>query len=81
MRSYLLRGKVRHRRSRPFVYQMEHDVFYFALDLRELDEVARRLRLVSRNRRNVFSFRDADHWLPVAADLEASVHEHLRAEG
>lgn len=81
MRSYLLRGKVRHRRSRPFVYELEHDVFYFALDLRELDQVARRLRLVSRNRRNLFSFRDADHWLPAAADLEASVHAHLRAEG
>ena len=41
-----------------------HDVFYFALDLSELDEVTRRLRLLSRNRRNVFSFRDVDHLVP-----------------
>ena len=58
MRSHLLEGKVRHRRTRPAVYELEHDVFYFALDLAEIDDVARRFRLVSRNRPNVFSFRD-----------------------
>ena len=39
MRSHLLEGKVRHRRSRPVVYALEHDVYYVALDLAELDEV------------------------------------------
>ena len=48
MRSHLLAGKVRHRRSSPFVYEFEHDVWYFAIDLDEIDEVASRLRLVSR---------------------------------
>lgn len=81
MRSHLVRGRVRHRRSRPFVYELDHEVFYFALDLSELDEVARRHRSVSRNGRGLFSFRDADHWTPAATDLEASVHAHLRAEG
>jgi uncharacterized protein len=79
--SHLLEGKVRHRRSRPTVYEFEHDVYYFALDLDELDEVASRLRLVSRNRRNVYSFRDSDHLLPQADDLRAAVWDHLRAEG
>jgi hypothetical protein len=60
---------------------MEHDVFYFALDLSELDEVDASLRLVSRNRRNVFGFRDADHWPRPATDLQATVLDHLRAEG
>jgi DUF1365 family protein len=68
MRSHLLQGKVRHRRSSPFVYELEHDVWYFALDLDEIDEVASKLRLVSRNRRNVLTFRDDDHMLPPAAD-------------
>ena len=40
MRSHLLEGVVRHRRVRPFAYALEHDVFYVALDLDELDEVA-----------------------------------------
>ena len=41
MNSHLLEGIVRHRRVRPFVYALEHDVFYVALDLDELDEVPR----------------------------------------
>ena len=40
MKSHLLDGVVRHRRVRPFVYALEHGVYYFALDLDELDEVA-----------------------------------------
>lgn len=81
MRSHLLEGKVRHRRSRPFVYELEQDVYYFALDLTELDEVARELRLVSRNRPNVVVFRDEDYLVPPAADLEAGVRAHLREQG
>ena len=38
----------------PVVYALEHDVYYFALDLDELDEVRSGLRLVGRNRRNLF---------------------------
>ena len=81
LRSHLLAGKVRHRRARPFTYQLEHDVFYFALDLAELDAVAARLRLVGRNRRSVVGFRDADHLPTPATDLDADVRAHLRAEG
>jgi len=81
MRSHLLEGKVHHRRARPFTYELEHDVFYFALDLGELDEVARRLRLVSRNRRNVVTFRDVDHLPEPATDVPADIRAHLRAEG
>ena len=81
MRSHLLEGKVRHRRARPFVYALEHDVFYIALDLDELDEVPRRVRLVSRNRPNLLSFRDDDHLDPPAGDLREAVREHLRSEG
>ena len=41
MRSHLLEGIVRHRRARPFDYALEHDVYYVALDLDELDAVDR----------------------------------------
>jgi hypothetical protein len=81
MRSHLLHGKVRHRRSRPVVYELEHDVFYLALDLAEMETAFGGLRLLSRNRRNVLSVRDRDHWLPAAIDLAASVRAHLAAEG
>ena len=39
MRSHLLEGKLRHRRSNPIDYALEHSVYYAALDLAELDEV------------------------------------------
>ena len=71
VRSHLLEGKVRHRRSRPFVYALEHDVWYVALDLDELDAVPRSLRLLSRNRPNLVTLRDRDHLLPPATDLRA----------
>ena len=71
MRSHLLEGKVRHRRSGPFTYGLEHDVWYAALDLAELDELDRRLRLFGHNRRAAAVFRDADH-LPIRrADIAA----------
>lgn len=81
MRSHLLTGKVRHRRSQPMVYELEHDVFYFAIDLDEIDQVAASSRLFSRNRFNVLAFHDCDHWVPDAVDLRTSVRRHLREEG
>ncbi|HEX2884290.1 MAG TPA: DUF1365 domain-containing protein [Candidatus Limnocylindria bacterium] len=81
MRSHLLAGKVRHRRAQPFSYALEHDVWYLAADLDELDGIFAKHRLISRNRRNLLSFHDADHWLPPATDLAASMRDHLRAEG
>jgi uncharacterized protein len=81
MRSHLLEGKVRHRRSHPFSYGLEHDVWYAALDLSELDALDAQLRLFGRNRRGVAVFRDADH-LPVPAHaLPEEIRAHLRAEG
>jgi DUF1365 family protein len=81
MRSHLLDGTVRHRRARPFVYELEHDVYYAALDLSELDEVARANRLLGRNRRSVLSFRDRDHMDPPADDVAAAIDAHLRSDG
>jgi uncharacterized protein len=81
VRSHLLEGTVRHRRARPFVYELEHDVYHFALDLDELDEVAGSLRLVSRNRANVVTFRDGDHLDPPAADVRSAVMARLREDG
>jgi DUF1365 family protein len=81
MRSHLLDGTVRHRRARPFVYELDHDVWYAALDLSELDDVARANRLLGRNRRNILSFRDRDHMDPPADDVATAIDSHLRADG
>ena len=81
MRSHLLEGRVRHRRLHPFTYELDHAVWYGAFDLDELDVIDRRLRLLSRNRRNVAVFRDADHMPEPASNLPADVRAHLRGEG
>ena len=80
MKSHLLDGVVRHRRIRPFAHALEYGVYYAALDLDELGDVARSSRLIGRNRRNVLELRDADHLVPAATDLRASFLAHLRAE-
>lgn len=80
MNSHLLVGKVRHRRARPFVYELEHDVFYAALDLDELEALTRRSRLIRRNRRGIAVFRDADHLPTPAGDVAADVRAMLAAE-
>ncbi len=81
MRSHLVHGKVRHSRSRPTRYDLEHDVYYFALDMDELDAATERGWLVGRNRRAIVSFRDADHLLTPATDLPRAIREHLLREG
>jgi uncharacterized protein len=80
MRSHLLEGKVHHRRTRPFVYDLEHGVYYFAIDLDELEGVVNRLRLVRRNRRGIVAFYDGDYFDPPARDLPADIRAHLRSE-
>ena len=81
MNSHLLEGRVRHRRLRPFVYQLDHAVHSFELDLDELDAVAARSRLIARNARGLVSFHDRDHLPEPAADVAVALRAHLRAEG
>jgi uncharacterized protein len=81
MRSHLLEGRVRHRRLRPFAYELDHAVHSFELDLDELDIVAERSRLIARNRRGIVTFHDRDHLPEPAADLAVAVRAHLRDEG
>lgn len=81
MRSHLLEGRVRHRRLRPFTYELDHAVYSWALDLSELDEVDRRVRLFGRNRRAVTTFRDDDHLPEPARDLPRAIDGLLRDSG
>jgi uncharacterized protein len=81
MRSHLLEGIVRHRRARPFVYNLEHRVHYLAVDLDELDDVAGSSRLIGHDRRRLLELRDRDHLIPPATDLRSAFLELVRREG
>lgn len=54
-------GRVMHKRLIPFRHRFSYRVFSVLLDIDRIDAVAGRLRLFSRNRRNLFSFHDRDH--------------------
>lgn len=50
-----------HHRLRPKEHLFFYNVFMFYIDLDEVDLLAKKFFLISRNRFNVFSFRDKDH--------------------
>ena len=54
-------GTVAHQRLRPVRHELRYRVFSLLLDLDEIPALARRLRLFSHNRFNLFSFHDRDH--------------------
>ncbi len=60
MRSRLLECTVMHHRFAPEVHRFSYRIFMLALDLDELEQVHHRCRLLSVNRNNLFSFREAD---------------------
>jgi uncharacterized protein len=59
--SCLYQCEVWHQRLAPKRYALRHALFMCYIDLDELDELAGRSRLFSRNRWNLYSFRDDDH--------------------
>lgn len=59
--SCLYECSVMHARFAPKAHRFVYRIFLFALDLDELDTLNRKLRLFSFNRRNLYSFRDADY--------------------
>jgi DUF1365 family protein len=78
LRSQLLAGTIRHRRDRHASEDFTHRVWYLAVDLDELDEVDRRLWLLSHGRRNVLELRDADHLERGHEGLAAAMGRRLR---
>src|ERR1700679_1550881 len=53
----------------------------FFLDLDELDSVPRKTFLFSRNRRNFYAFRDADHLPSGGGSLKENVTAYLASNG
>ncbi|MGU9978416.1 DUF1365 domain-containing protein [Phreatobacter sp. HK31-P] len=79
--SSLYVGSVSHRRLRPRPHALSYRVFWLLLDLDEIDALASRLRLFSRNRFNVFSFYDADYGDRSGSDLRQQVEARLAEAG
>ncbi|MBR2534902.1 MAG: DUF1365 domain-containing protein [Hyphomicrobium sp.] len=62
-------GHVVHKRLRPKPHTLRYRVFSVLVDIEEIDALAARLRLFSRNRFNLFSLYDRDHGPGDGTDL------------
>ncbi|MCC9624706.1 DUF1365 family protein [Thalassospira sp. MA62] len=78
-KSALFEGVVTHHRLRPKVHKLRYRVFSFLLDLDEIDHLASRLGLFSRNRFNLFSFHDRDYADGDGTDLRPRIEAILSA--
>src|SRR5580658_3748825 len=70
-----------HRRMRPCAHRLRYRVFWMLLDLDEIEQLPRRLRLFSHNRFNAVSFFDKDHGDGSGRPLRSQVEEHLKSVG
>ncbi len=67
-----------HNRLMPKSHRFVYDVFMFFLDLDEADGLTKKFLPLSRNRFNLFSFRDRDHIRYKGGNVKESVLEYLK---
>ncbi len=79
--SALYVGHVMHHRVRPKVHRLRYRIFSLLLDLDGIDALDARLRLFSRNRFNLFAFRDRDYAARTNEPLRDQVERHMRDAG
>ena len=77
----LYAGSVMHQRLRPARHRLRYRVFSLLLDLDELPTLARRLRLFSLNRFNLFSLHERDHGDGAGATALRAQVERAAARG
>jgi DUF1365 family protein len=82
LNSCLYECVIGHRRLRPRQYAFEHKMMMLYADLDELVAIDRGSRLLSRERANLYSFRDADYFpTGTAGDLKRRVSTWLQERG
>ncbi len=81
MNSCLYRCDVMHERLSPIRRRFDYRVFMWALDVDELDALAEKLWLMSRNRWNIFSFWDRDHIPRSGGQVKENVIAFLKEKG
>lgn len=78
-RSAIYECEVMHHRLEPKEHHFRYRIFMLALDLDEIDAVAKHVFGFARNRKSIYEFRDRDHLtLPELGDC-GTVRDHLTA--
>jgi DUF1365 family protein len=81
VRSALYTGSIVHARATPAENVFRYPLSFFVLDLDELPELERRLRLFSVNRRNVVTLQDRDHFDDDGRSVKEKAIAFARAGG
>ena len=81
MRSAIYSGHVMHARMEPVRNTFRYGVYQLLLDLDELPEIVRRVRLLGHNRRHVCEVRDSDHLGDPGCGLRQNVVHFLDRHG
>jgi len=79
--SALYVGTVTHQRARPRRHGLRYRIFMLLLDLDELEGLDRSLKRFSRNRFNILSFFDRDHFDAGRAGIRPAIEASLAAHG
>jgi uncharacterized protein len=81
MNSSIYDCTVMHHRLEPKQHRFSYRIFMFYLDLNEIDDLSQRFRLFSKNRFNVFSFRDRDHLPLTGKTVKENISDFLSTKG
>ena len=81
MNSCLYECKVTHHRKWPKEHRFQYNIFMFYLNLDELDQLSGKMKFFSRNRFNIFNFRDSDHLEISKKTTKENIIEYLEQNG
>lgn len=81
MNSCLYRGHVWHARLQPVLHRFQYPVFFFGLDLDELDTLPARVPLFGYNRRRLLAVHDRDYLEEGAGTIREKLQRVLAAHG
>ncbi len=79
--SKIYTGKVIHRRFKPKEHYFKYNVFSLLIDLNELEEINKYIKVFSYNKFNIISFYDKDHGDRDGSSIKLWVKKNLRNIG
>lgn len=81
MNSCLYETVIMHHRLVPKEHKFKYRFFSFYLDLDEIDELSKKIFILSRNKFNVYSFYDSDHWGSQQSSIKENILLYLKGKG
>src|SRR5689334_5726511 len=80
MNSCLYECRIMHCRVKPKYHKLNTTIFMFYLDIDEIDKVAKKLPLLSRNRFNIYNFVDKEHLEIGGKNVKENIEMYLKSK-